>query len=120
MVIFCIFMKQLKQYKMNTYNFLPTLFDARFNGVYSFETVLAYHKTIADNMPIDGLIWLCENPKIETLHKRKDELVLNIRTLEEGQKNQPYGVWTILDREAHKMRTRLQLVRLCIDKIQNK
>lgn len=100
---------------VTSYNFSPILFDATVNGVYTFKTVLAYHKSIENHMPMDGIVWLCENPNIEKLSKRQDDLRKEIEVLKNGMKNQPYGVWTILDREAHKMKARLQLVTLCID-----
>lgn len=66
-------------------------------------------------MPSDGLVWLCEHPKLETLHIRRAELSSQISALVEGMKGQQYIVWKCLDSEAHLLRTRLQLVCLCIE-----
>lgn len=100
---------------MNHTTFIPQLFDARFNGVYSFTSVLEYHKSVEDNMPSDGIVWLCENPKEQELFRRKDDLQKRIKELEEGQKGLPYNCWTLLDKKAHELRCRLQLLTLCIN-----
>ncbi len=105
------------QNKMNTYNFIPTLFDARHNGVYTFASVLAYHKSIENQMPIDGLVWLCDHPDLERLSTKKIQLTNEINEIEQAMKNQSYVIWTILDKRAHMLRTRLQLVQLCLNAI---
>lgn len=103
---------------MNTFSFIPQLFDARFHGCYSFSSVLEYHNSIETMMPQDGLTWLCEHPDMKKLLSRKNNLVISISELVNGMKDQTYGVWTILDKEAHILRCRLQLVDLCIQELQ--
>jgi hypothetical protein len=100
---------------MNTYNFIPTLFDATRNGVYTFQSVLAYHKSIENLMPVDGLVWLCEHPNLDKLRTKKEEISNEMNVIEQAMQNQPYAIWTILDRRLHLLRTRLQLVTLCIN-----
>lgn len=104
---------------MNTYNFRPRVFDARFHGVFTYKSVLEYHKSIADHMPEDGIIWLCERTYIgelviNKLQDRYTTLSHKVKELETGMKGQPYGVWTILDREAHLIKSRIQLIGMCI------
>ena len=98
---------------MNTYNFIPTLFDATRNGVYTFQSVLAYHKSIENLMPVDGLVWLCEHPNLDKLRTKKEEISNEMNVIQQAMQNQPYVIWTILDRRLHLLRTRLQLVTLC-------
>lgn len=98
---------------MNTYSFIPRLYDAINHGVYSFTSVLDYHKSVEDKMPEDGLVWLCEHPNHDKLLIRKIDLTARLIELQKAIKGQPYNVWQILDREAHILRCRLQLVNLC-------
>lgn len=68
-------------------------------------------------MPEDGLTWLCEHPDMAKLLSRKNNLIISISELVEGQKGQVYSVWTTLDKAAHILRCRLQLVDLCIQEL---
>ena len=99
----------------NSTTFIPKLFDGRFHGVYSFKTVLEYHKEVENFMPQDGIVWLCENPVMKTLFERRDKLREKINELVKYQDGLPYSCWTLLDREAHMLRTRIQLITLCLE-----
>lgn len=100
---------------MNYSAFIPRLFDARFHGVYTLATVLEYHKSIENYMPQDGIVWAVEHPKEDILIKRSQGLTNRIAELDNAQTGQPYAIWTILDKEAHILRCRLQLIECALN-----
>lgn len=99
---------------MNAYNFWPVIFERDFDKTFTFASVLSYHKSIAEYMPPDGLIELCERQVLWILYMRRDILDAAIQELHAGMEDQDFTVYTCLEQRAHIMLARLQLVNLCI------
>lgn len=96
---------------MNTFSFVPTVFDGRHHGVMPYEAILAYHKKHENKMPVDGIVFALEHGYINQLNRAHKSLKEHIQTLQDAiDSGLPYEVWTTLDRTAQFSRARLQLI----------
>lgn len=104
------------------------LFDVMYHGVYTFSTVLEHHVSNAEyensnshgRPAMDGVVFLCQHPNMETLNRRIKQHEDFINEANEAMKVVSYEIGRVIDTARYRKKARLQLMTLCRNEMYKK